>query len=110
MGVSKNSGTPKSSILMGCSTINHPFSGTTIFGNTHVSVGTNKETTKQSLHFRPETAGPGWGFWGVLVVSGTPPNLHRKVGLKGPNPMEWIQCLANLQKQQLCTLGVSNQK
>ena len=29
-------GTPKSSILMGCSIINNPFWGTTIFGNTHI--------------------------------------------------------------------------
>ena len=36
MGVSKNSGTPKSSILIGFSVINHPFWGTTIFGNTHI--------------------------------------------------------------------------
>ena len=36
MGVSKNRGTPKSSILMGFSIINHPFWGTTIFGNTHM--------------------------------------------------------------------------
>ena len=34
-GVSKNSGTPKSSILIGFSIINHPFWGTLIFGNTH---------------------------------------------------------------------------
>ena len=34
--VSKNKGTPKSSILIGCSIINHPFWGTPIFGNTHV--------------------------------------------------------------------------
>ena len=33
MGVSENSGTPKSSILIGFSIINHPFWGTTIFGN-----------------------------------------------------------------------------
>ena len=38
MGVSKNSGTPKSSILMGFSIINHPFLGTPIFGNTHIVV------------------------------------------------------------------------
>ena len=37
MGVSKNRGTPKSSILIGFSIINHPFWGTTIFGNTHIS-------------------------------------------------------------------------
>ena len=37
MGVSKNRGTPKSSILIGFSIINHPFWGTPIFGNTHLS-------------------------------------------------------------------------
>ena len=36
MDVSKNSDTPKSSILIGFSIINHPFCGTTIFGNTHI--------------------------------------------------------------------------
>ena len=36
MGVSKNSGTPKSSTLIGFSIINHPFWGTTIFGNIHI--------------------------------------------------------------------------
>ena len=34
-GVSKNRGTPKSSILIGFSIINHPFWGTLIFGNIH---------------------------------------------------------------------------
>ena len=34
MDVSKNKGTPKSSILIGFSTINHPFWGTPILGNT----------------------------------------------------------------------------
>ena len=37
IGVSKNSGTPKSSILIGFSLINHPFWGTPIFGNTHMA-------------------------------------------------------------------------
>ena len=36
MGVSKNRATPKSSILIGFSIINHPFWGTPIFGNTHI--------------------------------------------------------------------------
>ena len=36
MGVSENRGAPKSSILIGISIINHPFWGTTIFGNTHI--------------------------------------------------------------------------
>ena len=34
MGVSENSGTPKSSILIGFSIVNHPVWGTPIFGNT----------------------------------------------------------------------------
>ena len=36
MGVSKNNGTPKSSILIGVSLINHPFWGTPIVGNIHI--------------------------------------------------------------------------
>ena len=36
-GVSKNSGTPKSCILIRFSLINHPFWGTPIFGNTHTN-------------------------------------------------------------------------
>ena len=36
MGVCKNNGTPKSSILIGFSIINHPFWGTPIFGNTYI--------------------------------------------------------------------------
>ena len=36
MGVSENRCTPKSSILIGFSIINHPFWGTTIFGNTQM--------------------------------------------------------------------------
>ena len=36
MGVSKNNGIPKSSILIGFSIISHPFWGTPIFGNTHM--------------------------------------------------------------------------
>ena len=37
MDVSENSDTPKSSILIGFSIINHPFWGTPIFGNTHIN-------------------------------------------------------------------------
>ena len=38
MGVSLNGETPKSSILIGFSIINHPFWGTPIFGNTHIII------------------------------------------------------------------------
>ena len=37
LDVSENSGTPKSSILIGFSIINHPFRGTPILGNTQIS-------------------------------------------------------------------------
>ena len=37
MDVSENSGTPKSSILIGFSIINHPFWGSPIFGNIHIT-------------------------------------------------------------------------
>ena len=36
MGVSKKSGTPKSSSVIGFSMRNHPFWGTPIFGNTYI--------------------------------------------------------------------------
>ena len=36
MDVSENSGTPKSSIFIGFSIVNHPFWGIPIFGNTHI--------------------------------------------------------------------------
>ena len=38
MGVSKNRATPQSSMLIGISILNHPFWGTTIFGNSHIYV------------------------------------------------------------------------
>jgi len=38
-GVSENSSTSKSSILIGFSIINYPFWGTPIFGNTHRGQG-----------------------------------------------------------------------
>ena len=38
MVVSKNSGTPKSSILIGFAIINHQFWGIPIIGNTHISI------------------------------------------------------------------------
>ena len=40
MGVSENSGTSKSSLLIRFSIINHPSWGTTIFGNPHISATT----------------------------------------------------------------------
>ena len=86
MDVSENRGTPKSSILIGFSIINHPFWGTPIFGNTHIciivdiyidvynihmrSISTYLNIcmhfnfpNSPFLHLRPSTAAlPGWFF------------------------------------------------
>ena len=48
MVVSENSGTPKSSILIGFSIINHPFWGTPIFGNTHIPIITTLPSKKKN--------------------------------------------------------------
>ena len=60
MDVSENSGTPKSSILMGFSIINHPFGGNTIFGNTHITKSTQNEpwvwNTHHDRHFFRESS------------------------------------------------------
>ena len=45
MGVSKNDGTPKSSNLIGCSIINHPFWGTPIFGNIQIQEPLHLQTS-----------------------------------------------------------------
>ncbi len=54
MGVSKNNGTPKSSILIGFSIINHPFWGTPIFGNTHILPFVSFQVSSYSI-FVPTT-------------------------------------------------------
>ena len=43
LGVSKNNGTRKSAILIGFSIINHPFWGTTTFGNTLLEIAKKKK-------------------------------------------------------------------
>ena len=54
VGVSKNNRTPKSSILMGFSIINHPFWGTPIFGNTHVQgIPMTKQNLRDQSRFPP---------------------------------------------------------
>ena len=50
MGVSKNRGTTKSSILIGFSIINHPFWGIPIFGNTQIDPQVHHESLR---HFSP---------------------------------------------------------
>ena len=60
LGVSKNRGTPKSSILIGFSIINHPFGGTPIFGNTHLlRKGHQTNALRQMVAVRRETQDGG---------------------------------------------------
>ena len=59
MGVSKNRGTPKSSISIGFSIINHPFWGPTpIFGNTHINLDGRTCRLKGSPWFQTRLVPP----------------------------------------------------
>ena len=60
MDVSKNRGTPKSSILIGFSIINHPFWGTLIFGNTQIDLICNYPDPKSNIDTKND---------GLLTVS-----------------------------------------
>jgi len=55
--VSENNGTPKSSILIGFSIINHPFWDTPIFRNTHMDIAaaSGGATAKRIVHL-PRTS------------------------------------------------------
>ena len=75
----KNRGTPKSSILIGFSIINHPFWGTPIFGNTHLA--TPKLLTFKTAPFR-QTLALGILWW--LMVEGDvfrPSTAHNQNGM-----------------------------
>ena len=52
MGVSENSGTSKSSILIGFSIFNYPFWGTPIFGNTHIENPTTLMKLRPFPHWK----------------------------------------------------------
>ncbi len=72
MGVSKNVGTPKSSTLIGCSIINHPF----WFGNTQKLRWSRRCILDQTLisntvvgSFRWEEVANGiWKVWRVRII------------------------------------------
>ena len=59
MGVSKNNGTPKSSISIGFSIINHPLWGTPIFGNIHIHYPDNLSKPKHQQGFEPRDVSGG---------------------------------------------------
>ena len=62
MGVSKNNGTPKSSILIGFSIIHYPFWGTPIFGNTQI-------------YYTYDPGGEIGILGGLFLIQGISPNL-----------------------------------
>ena len=98
MGVSKNRDTPKSSILIGFSIINHPFWGTPILGNTYIGNHfKNYGSFSQNPPFQvsSETSPPGLlGYlrcpttktyrlrWLLLIQDSLPPKESRKKILK----------------------------
>ena len=59
MDVSENNGTPKSSIFIGFSIINHPFWGTPIFGNTHMDPMGHGFHPRPPAKIRPP---PAWKY------------------------------------------------
>ena len=66
MGVSKNrGGAPKSWTLIGFSIINHPFWGTPIFGNTHISI------SLLNFSFQDD-----WNSWNPFPKRYYPPSLE----------------------------------
>ena len=76
MGVSKHRGTPKASILIGFSIINHPFWDTPIFGNI-------------LIHGKLVLWIPAIPFWKGLLLRGAPhPNSNPKP--PGPEPPIYI--------------------
>ena len=72
MDVSENSGTPKSSILIGFSIINHPFWGTTIFGNTYMVI-------LKDFPFNSALVWVGKKKWPLFAI-GNCSQVYREVG------------------------------
>ena len=75
MVVSENSGTPQSSISIGVSIINHPFWGTTILGNPHISrLGKSRKFRWKNTNLANElvtitsSRTPKRNLWGYLVI------------------------------------------
>ena len=64
LSVSKNRGTPKSSILVGFSITNHPFWGTFIFGNTQLEIG---DIPLHDLRWKSQGCKGSYRFLLVLV-------------------------------------------
>ena len=87
MDVSENSGTPKSSILIGFSIINHPFWGAPIFGNIHMGnfvLAAKSFSRRFGLMDSRSTAIDRKHLWHHRVCRGCPPS--REIGRNAPGP------------------------
>ena len=73
----KNRGTPKSSILIGFSIINHPFWGSSIFGNTHMSTFLFKQICLQPAEPKSSRLKKTGIIWVVPLprMQSSPPGL-----------------------------------
>ena len=91
MGVSKNNGTPKSSILIGFSIINHPFWGTPIFGNTHMvncTCNTSHPSTRlASAHSTQRSFCVNYALLQDSLNLMAVPRINGKKMLKDPPPL-----------------------
>ena len=93
MGVSKNNGTPKSSNLIGFSSLNHPFWGPTpIFGNTQIVAKTEAPHDLKNQDGRGPTKmfGSTIALWAIFLGAVHIPSLligtHRSsIGRVGPS-------------------------
>ena len=91
MGVSENSGTSKSSILIGFSIINHPFWGTPIFGNTHIE-NFRKLLCNRKLRWMAFFLGVGRGF-SSRIADGIAEEPNKSLGTvdgKNPAPVDMV--------------------
>ena len=75
---------PKSSILLGFSSINHPFWGTTIFGNTQIC---SQRISGTILYYQPKQC---------TIIRGSPSNFT--IDLQSLEKLPWILICLNLPK------------
>ncbi len=81
MGVSKNRDTPKSWILIGFSIINHPFWGTSIFGNTYILKHEKKKQHLQIISVCHVLCHLAWWFLQPLTSFTSKTKLSRYWGI-----------------------------
>ena len=102
LGVSKNRGTPKSSILIGFSLINHPFRGTSIFGNTHLEVKSNPWKFKEFQQLKESTK-IMFALWGRYIHVGFCLKKHLWKNIKVSTKVQ-VSLPAGSETSEMCTI------